>query len=57
MLRFESFARDLIDQANAIPQKTLSEVGAQIEQTAVNIRAAAEATIAGQQEAFERISS
>ena len=55
--RFESFARHLTDQANAVPEKTLSEVGAQIEQTAVNIRAAAEATLAGQKEAFERISA
>jgi len=54
--RFADFARHLADQANAVPDKTLSEVGAQIEQTALNIRAAAEAAVAGQKEAFEQIS-
>ena len=38
-----------------MPEKTLSEVFAQIERTAVNIRAAAEAMVTGQKGDFERL--
>ena len=55
--RFADFARHLTAQANAVPDKTLSEVETQIERTAVNIRAAAEAAVTGQKEAFQRISA
>jgi hypothetical protein len=54
--RFEDFGRHLAAQANAVPEKTISEVGAQIERTAVNIRAAAEAMVMGQKGDFERLS-
>lgn len=55
--RFEGFGQHLMAQANAVPEKTLSEVGAQIERTSVNIRAAAEAMVTGQKGDFERLSS
>jgi hypothetical protein len=55
--RFELFGQHLTAQANAVPDKTLSEVSAQIERTAVNIRAAAEAEVTGQKGDFERIST
>jgi hypothetical protein len=51
--RFEGFGRHLATQANAVPDKTLSEVSARIEQTAVNIRAAAEAMISGRKGDFD----
>jgi signal recognition particle receptor subunit beta len=54
--RFEDFGRHLTAQANAVPERTLSEVGAQIERTSVNIRAAAEATVSGQKGDFQRLS-
>jgi hypothetical protein len=54
--RFEGFGQHLTAQAQAIPDKALTEVGAQIERTSVNIRLAAEAMVAGQKEDFERIS-
>lgn len=54
--RFEDFGRHLSAQANAVPEKTLSEVSAQIERTSVNIRAAAEAMVTGQKGDFERLS-
>jgi hypothetical protein len=54
--RFGDFGRHLTAQANAVPEKTLSEVGAQIERTSVNIRAAAEAMVTGQKGDFERLS-
>lgn len=52
--RFRQFSEHLTAHAKAIPDNTLSQVRAQIEQTAVDIRAAAEAAVAGQKEAFER---
>jgi dynamin family protein len=55
--RFEHFAQHLTNQASAVPDRTLSEVGVQIERTAVNIRAAAEAAVAGEKETFKRISA
>jgi hypothetical protein len=54
--RFEDFGRHLTAQADAIPGKTLSEVGAQIERTSANIRTAAEAMVTGQKRDFERLS-
>jgi hypothetical protein len=54
--RFEDFAWHLTAQANAVPGKTLSEVGAQIERTSVNIRAAAEAMVTGQKGDLDRLS-
>jgi hypothetical protein len=54
--RFEDFGRHLTSHADAVPEKTLSEVGAQIERTSVNIRAAAEAMVTGQKGDFERLS-
>jgi signal recognition particle receptor subunit beta len=54
--RFEEFGQHLTAQADAVPEKTLSEVGAQIEGTSVNIRAAAEAMVTGQKGDFERLS-
>jgi hypothetical protein len=55
--RFERFGQHLTALALAVPDKTLSEVGAQIERTSINIRAAAEAMVTGQKDDFERISS
>jgi Phospholipase D-like domain at C-terminus of MIT len=55
--RFNDFAQHLTAHANAIPDRALSEVGAQIERTAINIRAAAEAAVTDQKEAFERIAT
>jgi hypothetical protein len=55
--RFEGFAAHLVGQADALPDRALNQVQAQIERASANIRAAAEAAIAGQKEAFERIAA
>jgi hypothetical protein len=55
--RFEEFAAHLIAQAEALPGRTLSEVRVQVERASTDIRAAAEATIAGQKEVFEGLAT
>jgi signal recognition particle receptor subunit beta len=55
--RFKDFGQHLTAQADAIPDKTLSEIGAQIDRTSANIRTAAEAMVTGQKGNFERVSS
>lgn len=55
--RFDGFAAHLQAQAEALPDRTLTQVRAQIERASADIRAAAEAAIAGQKEAFEQIAT
>ena len=54
MTRFQEFATHLESQAAALPERAMSQVRAQIERASVDIRAAAEAAIEGQKEAFGR---
>ena len=55
--RFTDFASHLIAEGDALPEKSLSQVQAQIDRASADIRAAAEAAIAGQKGAFERIAT
>jgi Phospholipase D-like domain at C-terminus of MIT len=55
--RFGQFSDHLSSHANGMPENALSQVRARIEQTAIDIRAAAEAMVAGDKEAFKRASS
>lgn len=52
--RFNEFAEHLTAQADALPERSISQVSAQVERASADIRAAAEATFAGQKEAFAR---
>lgn len=53
--RFAEFSQNLHQQAAALPNRALSHAGAEIERVSADIRAAAEAAIAGQKEIFERL--
>jgi predicted GTPase len=53
--RFADFAQILIDEAEALPDRSMSHVHAQIERASADIKAAAEATIEGQKEALKRV--
>ena len=55
--RFEEFRSYLSQQAALLPDRSVSEVQAEIDRASANIRTAAEAAIAGQKEAFERKAS
>ncbi|MTW18367.1 hypothetical protein GJ689_19375 [Rhodoplanes serenus] len=55
--RFDGFAAHLQAQAEALPDRTLTQVRSQIQRASADIRAAAEAAIAGQKEAFEQIAT
>lgn len=53
--RFNEFAEHLTAQADALPERSISQVGAQLERASADIKAAAEATFEGQKEAFSKI--
>ena len=53
--RFKEFSVHLISEAEALPQRALTEVNVQIERASADIRSAAETAIAGQKEAFDRM--
>jgi predicted GTPase len=55
--RFMSFASHLMAEGDSLAEKSLSEVRAQIDRASADIRAAAEAAIVGQKDAFERTAS
>jgi hypothetical protein len=55
--RFAGFSAHLANQAKAIPEKALSQVQAEIDRASANIRAAAEAALTGQKDAFEKSAS
>lgn len=53
--RFKEFSENLYKHAIALPDRTLSHAGAEIERVSADIRAAAEAAVAGQKELFEKL--
>lgn len=53
--RSQSFGSFLMEEAKTAPRDALEEVGVLLEQAADNIRAAAEALVAGQKEAIETL--
>lgn len=53
--RFGEFSGNLHQQAAALPDRALSHAAAEIERVSADIRAAAEAALAGQKETFERL--
>lgn len=53
--RFSEFSENLHQQAIALPDRALSHAGAEIERVSADIRAAAEAAVAGQKEVFEKL--
>ncbi|WP_043342809.1 MIT C-terminal domain-containing protein [Belnapia moabensis] len=53
--RFREFAQTLTEQAEALPERSISQVRAEIERASVDIKAAAEATLEGQKELFNRL--
>lgn len=52
--RFTEFAQTLTEQADALPERSVSQVRAEIERASTDIKAAAEATFEGQKELFIR---
>ncbi len=55
--RFREFEGNLISQAVALPKRALSDARAKIELASADIRAAAETTIAGKKEFFEKMAN
>jgi GTPase Era involved in 16S rRNA processing len=53
--RFGEFSAYLQEHAEALPDRALAQVNAEIERASADIRAAAKAAIAGQKEAFEKL--
>ncbi len=53
--RFTEFAQTLTEQADALPERSMSQVRAEIERASADIKAAAEATFEGQKEIFNRL--
>jgi hypothetical protein len=55
--RFAEFSGNLHQQAAALPDRALSHAAAEIERVSADIRAAAEAALAGQKETFEKLAN
>jgi len=53
--RFIEFAQTLTEQADALPERSMSQVRAEIERASADIKAAAEATFEGHKEIFNRL--
>ncbi len=54
-IRFTEFAQTLIEQADALPERSMSQVRAEIQRASADIKAAAEANFEGQKEIFIRL--
>ncbi len=55
--RFGEFGEALVAQASSLPERSMSQVRAEIDRASADIRAAAEAAVAGQKEGFQKLAA